>query len=525
MRYTDPRLNALYKKAVHDGLEQTGGDQAYIALVDDSELIQIKYAAGDENEKFLVLRVNEGVAGFVVRTGEPYFCSDAEHDLHFLSPSNSKVKQEVAVPLIIEGKTFGLLLVDSYDVGKLSSDSARILQDIARDFVDEARSLLLNRIGKSSLQFQALCQAVVDEALESVSGDQAYIAIVDDFERLNIEYSLGDDLERFLVFSVSDGTAGAAIRDQKTYFCRDVSTDPHYVMSSTQVKQEIVVPLIVDDQPQGVLLVNSFKKGVLSDEAALVLEKLAQRFVEGLKGLESDYDSLALLRRVALERHFGRKERDIIISQGGLLEPSSKCVTVLFADIRNFSSISSMLAARPHLISSFLSKFYQRMSDAVHDNGGAVDKFIGDGVMAIFGGLDGQSDDNHGAQLAIAAAREMRAAFRELREPFLAEVAHETGITLESTFGWGCALHTSHVLFGFLKTRDRLDLTAIGEGVNVASRIEDSFKDWEIRISQSTKSRLDQSIPTKELGVMTDNSGKQYRIFGLADEAEVGEML
>jgi adenylate cyclase len=129
-------------------------------------------------------------------------------------------------------------------------------------------------------------------------------------------------------------------------------------------------------------------------------------------------------------------------------------VVVLFSDVRDFTTRTE--GADPEVLVADLNRYFTRMVGCVHAHGGVVDKFIGDGMMAVFG-LDGEPG---AADAAVAAARAMHRALDELNPQLSAPMAI------------GVGLHAGEVIAGNIGSPDRLEYTVIGDVVNAAARIE-----------------------------------------------------
>jgi adenylate cyclase len=154
-------------------------------------------------------------------------------------------------------------------------------------------------------------------------------------------------------------------------------------------------------------------------------------------------------------------------------------VTVLFADIRNFTTISESL--EPHQVVDMLNTFLNQACEPILSQGGTVDKFIGDAVMAVFGAPVIYPDH---ARRALEAALELAQKARE----FPTWMHRHFGDRELPDFKIGIGLHTGEAIVGNIGSSKRLEFTSIGDTVNVASRLESLTKElgWTIIASQST---------------------------------------
>ena len=152
---------------------------------------------------------------------------------------------------------------------------------------------------------------------------------------------------------------------------------------------------------------------------------------------------------------------------GGSLQPDAdgeRCkVTILFADIRGFTARSEN--STPEAMIALLNRYYAEASAAIHARGGAIDKFIGDGLMATFGVPQPLPAPERNA---LEAAQDMLVRIARLNT----ELAAEGLAPLEI----GIGIHSGEVLAGYVGSRKRRDFTVIGDPVNTASRLESMSK-------------------------------------------------
>lgn len=151
-------------------------------------------------------------------------------------------------------------------------------------------------------------------------------------------------------------------------------------------------------------------------------------------------------------------------------------VTVLFCDIRGFTSLSEKMS--PQELMHFLNSYFLRMNAPVHHNKGFIDKFIGDAIMALFDSPNGNDKDK--ASDAISAALEIQSALH-LYNTHRAK-SHYPPIKN------GVGIHFGPVVLGTIGSDDRMDTTVIGDTVNVAQRIESlcPYFNADILASEST---------------------------------------
>ncbi len=166
----------------------------------------------------------------------------------------------------------------------------------------------------------------------------------------------------------------------------------------------------------------------------------------------------------------------------------STVATVLFSDIRSFTTITEELGAQGTV--SFLNEYFTIMVECIQNEGGMLDKFIGDAIMAAFGVPMPREDDPD---------RGMRAAISMLTEMFKWNKGREA--MGKKTVDMGVGLNTDNVVTGNIGSPKRMDYTMIGDGVNLASRLESACKQYfsRILISENTYNALRGSYRIREI--------------------------
>jgi len=166
----------------------------------------------------------------------------------------------------------------------------------------------------------------------------------------------------------------------------------------------------------------------------------------------------------------------------------ARYVSILFSDIRNFTRISGKM--KPHHVVSFLNDYWKIMLACVLRNNGSVNKFMGDGLLAIFG-APVSYPDNH--KNAVFAALDMVNTLDKINEKYTDILGCEIQI--------GVGINTGEVVVGNIGTDDYLEYSVIGDTVNVASRLETLSKPKpnSIIISETTYHYVNDLVYTSEL--------------------------
>ncbi len=193
--------------------------------------------------------------------------------------------------------------------------------------------------------------------------------------------------------------------------------------------------------------------------------------------------------RSAFERFLPRQVVDEILrSPDGIkLGGVRQKVTALFADVRNFTTLSE--SRTPEVIVNLLNRYFSMVSEIIFRHGGTLDKYIGDGLMAMFGAPYATALD---AVQAVRAAVEMQRAMIPFNEKLKADNLPAISI--------GIGINTGQAIVGYIGSETRLDYTAIGDTINTAARLESISAPGQIIISENTMQALDESFTLKPLG-------------------------
>ena len=178
-------------------------------------------------------------------------------------------------------------------------------------------------------------------------------------------------------------------------------------------------------------------------------------------------------------------------------------LTVVFWDIKGFSNLCDILKTDSISLLPFLKEFFDSTREIIFEYGGVSDKYMGDGVMALFGFQSKAQDcgtDN--AIRAVGAALELRERFQDLQAKWID--IWEKHVPNKITIGLKCGINTGYAIVGNIGTKKRAQFTALGTTVNIASRLADICDSGQIIVSATTKSKISDQFELKSLGTLTD---------------------
>ena len=196
--------------------------------------------------------------------------------------------------------------------------------------------------------------------------------------------------------------------------------------------------------------------------------------------------------KTTMARYMSKEVADELLAGGEAeLGGKSQKVSILFSDIRNFTSLSEVLGARDMV--TLLNVYFEDMVDVIFKFGGILDKYIGDAIMALFGVPFGRPED---ADNAVAVANEMFVALAAVNRRRTADGFKPLEI--------GVGISTGDVIAGSIGSTKRMEYTVIGDSVNLASRLESANKFYgtKILISEATVGDLTNTVRLREIDLM-----------------------
>lgn len=274
----------------------------------------------------------------------------------------------------------------------------------------------------------------------------------------------------------------------------DVQTDQRLnpdKLASQPIRSVMCAPLLGKNGVLGVIYVDKLDlQESFSAENLALLNAVSSHAAIAVDNAVA-YEQLAqeAIARASYERFMPKHITNLVLQSPGNLKigGSSQLVTILFADIRNFTSLAEQ--HDPELVVRVLNRFFTAMTEILFANSGTLDKYLGDGLMAFFGAPYGSSDDAVNAvNAAVAMQRRLTKLNSEIQR--MGFPAIEIGI----------GINTGEVTVGFIGSEQRTEYTAIGNTVTLANRLMSQAKGREILISDSTRQLIGNVFRTIEVG-------------------------
>jgi adenylate cyclase len=320
---------------------------------------------------------------------------------------------------------------------------------------------------------------------------------------------------------VSDTVLKRVLETRQAVLTADAVLDSRFSGSESIVAQGIrsamAVPLLAKGVLKGVLFLDTRERtNAFSEKDLKILSGIASQAAIALENAEMarKIESEAVTR-AELSRFLSPAVADMVVRgqvellrQGRLAE-----VSVLFADIRGFTTIAE--GESPQETVSMLNAFFTAMADVVFRHEGNLDKFIGDCVMAVWGPPSPHADD---PARALRAALEMQAQVEALNE--MREAQGHPPIQV------GIGVNTGMAVVGYMGSADRHEFTAIGDSVNIASRLCGIAKGGEVLAADTTISKAGSGFRAEALAAQAvrgkEKAVQTFRVKGLQTPTSTG---
>ncbi|MBC7878244.1 MAG: GAF domain-containing protein [Anaerolineales bacterium] len=415
------------------------------------------------------LTVSRSVVGRVIETGEPIITTNAQEDKRFVGQESIvafNLRSILCVPLKVKNDLIGVIYADNRIRTGIFADSEK---ELLTAFANQAAVAIENARLFSSLKHTLEEVTGLKNLMVSVFASIASGVITTDVEN---QVTLANRAAQNILGNTELEIVGHHLDEVLASVSKEIG--PHLIAVRTTDKPvtdlEISHNLAKRGNVDWRLNFSPLKdSGQKTQGVAIVLDDLTER-----KKLE------------AQRRLFERMVSPAVINQ---LDPNSLQlggkrvdITVLFADIRGFTSFSEKVA--PEKLVSILNRYLAAMAEAVLAQEGTIDKFMGDAIMAWFNAPVPQADHTlRAVKTALAIRDSVEALYKELPK--------------EAHLAFGAGIHYGDAVLGLIGTEKRLEYTAISDSVNTAKRVQENSAKNQILISQAAYDRVKKEVEAK----------------------------
>jgi len=386
----------------------------------------------------------------------------------------------------------------------LGSTSGRLApEDDIESLRKKARILtLMYNLGqtlKGLVSLEEIYAPVAKLLLEVCSADRVLILLYEkETNQLipaHIDRSKQPTSELTTNLSVSRTITDKVLADRVSLLTLNAALDPTLAHGKSVMLQQLhsvmCAPLVVKGESLGVIYLDQQKVGAFTPDDLDLLNAVAAQTAIALETVRA----LERLTREAQARSAYSRFLPAHVVDSLLKSPDSlklggvnQIVTVLFADIRGFTPFSAVM--EPEEVVAVLNQYFSEMTEIIFTHGGTLDKYIGDGLMALFGAPYTSENDPLNA---VKAAVEMQQRMGALKDYF------RSINRLKRTIEIGIGIYTGKVTVGYIGSNRRTDYTAIGDTVNMAARFESNAPPNTIYIGETTAHLVQDQFDVKTL--------------------------
>ena len=452
-------LGALLSKVMKEATALLNADRSTLFLNDEKTDELFSRVAMGESVNEIRLPNHLGIAGTVFTSGEtvniPYAYADLRFNPAFDKQTGYFTRSILCVPITNKhGKVIGVTQVLNKRGGPFNEEDERRLRAFTGQIAVALETAQLFEDVQAMKNYN-------EAMLQSMSN--GVITIDEDGKIATCNYA-GQKILRLFSEAIVGQPYADVFEARNPWVCKKIAE-----LDADRSGETITVMDASFQQAEDAKSVNATFMPLLSHEGArlgsmIMIEDISSE--KRMKSTMSRYMDAALAEQ---------------LMDGGeeLLGGTSTQATVLFSDVRSFTTITEQLGAQGTV--AMLNEYFTLMVDCITDQGGMLDKFIGDAMMAGFGIPIAHDDDED---------RAVRAGINMIKELWAWNAKREAQGKLPIDMGLG--INTDQIVSGNIGSPKRMDYTMIGDGVNLAARLESACKQYSARIliSEFTHAKL-----------------------------------
>lgn len=379
------------------------------------------------------------------------------------------------------------------------------IEQLKRDYEKLRIANELNRAIGLEPDVEKLLARILDETFKLLPADRGVILLMDPVTHQMTPRAIKHATASSEPINLSNTIIREVFQSGASVLTMDAMMDSRFSSAKSVImggiRSTMCVPMIYQSQLLGIIHLDSLlAANAFSEKDLQILDGVA---AQAAQALDNAYKAKQIERSALARRDFERLLPPEVVEQvvngnvrlerGGELRET----TVLFSDVRGFTAWSER--HQPAYIVEVLNDYFELMVDAIHRHKGTLDKFMGDGILALFGAPISHGDD---AANAVQCAVEMM--------QFLAQFNREQANASEQ-FSIGIGIDTGPVVAGYMGSSKSMEYTAIGDHVNLASRLCSAATPGQILITADTMQRVGNRFPTEPLAPIMVK-GKQHPV-------------
>ncbi len=410
---------------------------------------------------------------------------------------NDKTQPLEKYPVELAGEVIGWVIGDD-KASPVASLLSHLVKNefekktLARETLDKYKELnLIYNISEkitASLELKEVAKLVIDEARRLISADSGSLMLLNkETGKFEVIAAFGQKHETKAPIEMGQGIAGNVVLTRRGEIINEVSSDSRFVKGHNRVNSLICVPLQIHEQAIGVINISSEEPFNYTAADLKLFMALASQAASAIENAILHENKLKQERiKSNLERYVNSQLVEAILNEQGdiSLAPAKMDITILFSDIRNFTSKCEEL--EPEKIVEYLNEYFTQMVEVIFSHGGTVNKFVGDMIVAMFGAPSRLVDSE---RRAIETAIEMQNRIKQIPVPWIRQ-----------NFITGIGISSGEVVVGNVGSPQHMDYTAIGDKVNVASRLQSIAKGEQILVSRRIYDVTKHLFEFKEIG-------------------------
>lgn len=382
-------------------------------------------------------------------------------------------------------------------------------KDVRADYEKLRTTYEMQKDFRPDLELDDVLQKILERTFEFLNCDRGAILMADDSGEMKpVAYKMKKKEDRLVISSTLVNQVKA---EKKGVLSSDAQMDTRFKEAKSMIMQGIrssmAAPILHQDELLGCIVIDSsVAVNAYSEKDLQLLTNIGTqtaRFITNVTmGQKIKEDAVT---REQFSKLMSPDLAELVVSGKLSVEKGgqNRVATVLFADIRGFTSMSENMKAADVL--QMLNEYFELMVEIAFKHEGTVDKFVGDEIMVLWGAPVSHNDD---ASRAVRAAVDMQRALLEFNK-----VRESEG---QSAIQIGIGLNTGELVAGYIGSTRTMSYSVIGDAVNTAARLCSAAKAGQVIISENTYAVLNKEFECIQLeDVLAKGKSKPLKVFNV----------